>query len=188
MSIKTVQSNLVQLGYGSYLRPFGIDGKDGTKTRKAVKTFQSDYNIKFKKKIKVDGVAGIETENAFAYYKKRVGKKGTKNFNITEFYSKDGGGLLKKGMSNSLLLNLEKLRYNLGDKSIIVTSGYRTKKHNRNVGGVKNSQHLYGRASDIKVKGVLPSKVYNESIKLFDGVGKYNTFTHVDMRGYKARF
>lgn len=35
-----------------------------------------------------------------------------------------------------------------------VVSGLRCKQHNANVGGVENSQHMYGEAVDIKIRGV----------------------------------
>ena len=91
-------------------------------------------------------------------------------------------------MDKNLLLKLEQLRYNLGGKAVVINSGYRTPAHNKKVGGASGSQHLYGKAADIVVKGVKPSTVYDAADKLFNGVGKYNTFTHVDTRSYKARF
>lgn len=188
MSVKRVQTDLVKLGYGRYLGKYGIDGRLGGKTVNTVRIFQTDYNRKFKKKIYIDGLIGNQVRDAIKHYKKNVGKRGSKNFNIKEFHSKDGSGLLRGGLDNNLILKLEQLRYELGNKSIIVTSGYRSIKHNKAVGGVRNSYHVKGKASDIKVRGVLPSKVYSASLKIFDGVGKYNTFTHVDTRGYKARF
>lgn len=36
----------------------------------------------------------------------------------------------------------------------IVVSGLRCKAHNANVGGVENSQHMYGEAVDLKIQGV----------------------------------
>ncbi len=44
---------------------------------------------------------------------------------------------------------LDPLREAYG-KPIVVTSGYRSEKLNRAVGGVKNSQHLTGCAADIR--------------------------------------
>lgn len=188
MNVKQVQDSLIKLGYGELLRPYGADGKIGNKTRAAIKEFQADYNKKFGKKIKVDGLHGPQTYAALKDWITNAGSKGTKNFKASEFASKDGGGLPKGGMDSSLLTKLEQLRYNLGGKAIVINSGYRTKSHNKKVGGASNSQHLYGKAADIVVRGVKPSTVYDAAIKLFDGVGKYNTFTHVDTRGYKARF
>lgn len=44
---------------------------------------------------------------------------------------------------------LDPARENLG-MPIVVNSGYRCPKHNREVGGVANSQHLKGEAADIR--------------------------------------
>lgn len=188
MNTKTVQLHLIKLGYGSLLRPYGADGKIGTKTRAAVKQFQKDYNKLFNKNILVDGIPGKQTYAALRDWIKNAGIKGTKNFNINEFASKDGGGLPKGGMDSTLLTKLEQLRHKLGDKAIVINSGYRTASHNKAVGGASQSQHLYGKAADIVVRGVLPSKVYTTADKMFNGVGKYNTFTHVDTRSWHARF
>ncbi len=77
----------------------------------------------------------------------------------------------KGGIDNNLILKLEQLRYNLGNKAVIINSGYRTPTHNKRVGGASKSQHLYGKAADIVVRGVTPSTVYNAADKLFNGVG-----------------
>ncbi|MBQ2175351.1 MAG: DUF882 domain-containing protein [Alphaproteobacteria bacterium] len=69
-------------------------------------------------------------------------------------------------------------------KKLSVTSGWRSTANNAREGGVDNSQHLYGRAIDFVIKGVTPSKVYATaaSSNMFKGIGKYSTFTHVDVR------
>lgn len=188
MNTKTLQSNLIQLGYGEGLRPFGADGKIGAKTRSTVKEFQADYNKKFNKNIKIDGIPGPQTYSAINHYKSLSGVRGTKNFSINEFRCKGSGTLPATGIDNQLILKLEQLRYDLGGKAVIVTSGYRSTSHNRRVGGASKSQHLYGKAADIKVRGVTPASVYNAADKLFNGVGRYNTFTHVDTRANKVRF
>lgn len=188
MNIRVAQNNLVDLGYGILLGGYGVDGKLGTKTRGATRVFQRDYNRLFKKKITVDGVPGPQTKKAFDHWKRSAGKVGTRNFKMSEFRCKGSGKLPANGMDNSLILKLERLRYNLGNKPITINSGYRTAAHNKRVGGASRSQHLYGKAADIVVKGVSPSRVYAAADKLFNGVGKYNTFTHVDTRSYKARF
>lgn len=188
MSIRDTQNTLVKLGYGAMLGKYGVDGKDGTMTRGAVSAAQKDYNRIYKKSIKVDGIAGRVTKPALNQMLKDAGTKGTRNFKISEFRCKGSGQLPKGGMDSKLITKLEELRYALGNKPTIINSGYRSKSHNAAVGGAKNSQHLYGKAADIKVRGVTPTTVYNAADKLFNGVGKYPTFTHVDTRSGRARF
>ncbi len=80
---------------------------------------------------------------------------------------------------------------------ISITSGYRTKEYNSSsaVGGAKNSQHLYGKAADIKVEGMDPLDLYGIILSLIKagkmhngGLGLYNTFVHYDVRDDKARW
>jgi len=67
-------------------------------------------------------------------------------------------------------------------KGVYVNSGYRDPKYNARVGGVPNSQHLYGKAADIHVPGIKPSVVQSYARSLHaGGVGSYSTFTHVDV-------
>ena len=188
MNTRTLQNHLMELGYGTFMRPYGADGKTGKKTRQALREFQKDYNQLFNKNIYVDGIAGKQSYEALRYWKKMAGLVGTRHFNIKEFRCKGTGKMLANGMSNTLLTKMELLRYACGDKAMIINSGYRTPSHNKKVGGASGSQHVYGKAADIVVRGVKPSEVYRQADKLFNGVGKYNTFTHVDTRSYKVRF
>lgn len=190
MNTLTLQRNLINLGFGQLLGKYGADGKIGNMTRNAVKEFQKWYNKTYNKKIKVDGIPGPQTYAAIRQATKDAGKNGTRNFNINEFRCKGSGKLPTNGMDNQLLLKLEELRYRLGNKPVVINSGYRTPSHNKKVGGASGSQHLYGKAADIAVRGVNAHRVYQEANKVFanGGVGKYTTFTHVDTRGYKARF
>ncbi len=86
---------------------------------------------------------------------------------------------------------LENIRSHFNDTPVNVNSGYRCPTHNRNVGGATSSLHLEGQAVDFYIRDVSPALVYdycNELIDVSGGVGRYNTFTHVDNRGYKARW
>ena len=59
------------------------------------------------------------------------------------------------------------------------------------MGGKFDSQHLYGVAADITVAGVRPDEVYafaDEYLSGWGGVGRYKTFTHVDVREKKSRW
>ena len=74
---------------------------------------------------------------------------------------------------------------------VTITSAYRTPPHNKAVGGTTYSQHLYGRAADIKVSGASPAKVaaYAETLlPNTGGIGTYPTFTHIDVRPTKSRW
>lgn len=72
-----------------------------------------------------------------------------------------------------------------------VHSGHRCPPYNRFVGGAKGSKHMEGIAADITVDGVQPNVVQLYLLRKYPdtlGIGRYNTFTHVDTRPYKARW
>ena len=92
---------------------------------------------------------------------------------------------------------LERIREHFG-KPVTITSAYRTPANNAKAGGAKFSQHLYGRAADIRVQGVSVEDVaaYAESLMPDrGGVGRYPVkagratgWVHVDTRADKARW
>ena len=115
------------------------------------------------------------------------------HFKLSEFKCKDGTAVPAKYYANcqKLMNLLEEIRAACGNRAITVTSGYRTESYNKKVDGAKQSQHLYAAAADIKVSGKSASEVYKLCDRLVGsrgGVGKYSTFTHVDVRGNKARW
>jgi len=85
----------------------------------------------------------------------------TPHFNKKEFASRDGAGMPEPVWQNIRILasQLEVLRAHL-NKPINVTSGYRSESYNERIGGVKDSQHTLGKASDLQVKGLKPKTVY----------------------------
>lgn len=124
-----------------------------------------------------------------AYSKAKDGNtKLSTNFKVKEFACTDGSDPI---FIDSELVNvLQKIRTHFG-KSVTITSAYRTPGKNKAVGGQTYSRHLYGRAADIKVKGVSPKTVAAYAEKLLPGkggIGTYSTFTHVDVRSTKARW
>nr|DAX73674.1 MAG TPA: peptidase [Microviridae sp.] len=113
----------------------------------------------------------------------------SEHFKIQEFAQKDYR-CDKILIESELIKVLEDIRTHF-NKPVIITSGYRTPEYNKKVGGVKNSQHTKGTAADIKVKNVLASKVQNYLSKKYPnkyGIGRYNNFTHIDVRKKKARW
>lgn len=84
---------------------------------------------------------------------------------------------------------------------IVVSSAYRTAAWNRKVGGSRHSQHVHGRALDLrptmhmdKITGKLvndydPTLIYNavmarlkSGVSLIRGIGLYTWGTHIDTR------
>ncbi len=124
-----------------------------------------------------------------AYSKAKDGnKKVSANFKVKEFACTDGSDPIF--IDTELVNILQKIRAHFG-KSVTITSAYRTPTKNKACGGTTYSQHLYGRAADIKVKGVSPKKVAAYAEKLMPnkgGIGIYNTFTHIDVRASKSRW
>ena len=119
-------------------------------------------------------------------------KDGTKflssNFRVREFRCQDDTDPIF--VDSDLVDILQKVRDHFG-KAVTITSAFRTASHNKKVGGATYSQHLYGKAADIKVSGVAPSVVadYVETlIPSTGGIGRYSTFTHVDVRSIKSRW
>ena len=110
------------------------------------------------------------------------------HFRLAEFASKDGAD--KVLVEDDLVTLLEKIREAAGG-AVVINSGYRSPAHNSAVGGVSNSQHVYGRAADIVVEGASPLLVGQIAEYYLDrrgGIGVYQTFTHVDTRAIRSRW
>jgi hypothetical protein len=109
----------------------------------------------------------------------------TKNFKAKEFFCKCGI-CRDQYIDLDHVKKLQKIRDEMGIP-ITITSGYRCEVWNKSVGGAVNSRHRKGDAADIKVNGKTPAEVADKC-EFFDGLGRYDTFTHTDSRGYKARW
>ena len=113
----------------------------------------------------------------------------TEHFRVYEFACSDGSDVVF--ISTALVEILENIRVHFG-AAVTVTSGYRTVSYNKTVSGSSSaSQHCNGLAADIKVAGVSPAAVADYAEQLLGdhgGVGRYSTFTHIDVRADKARW
>lgn len=120
-------------------------------------------------------------------FKKGSKTKISKNFNSSEFDCKcKRAGCKTTYIDMELIDQLEELRAEIACPLTIV-SGFRCVDHNKNVGGKKGSLHLVGKAADIS-SSELTHKELQFFCEDFDGLGKGLNLTHVDVRGYKARW
>ena len=121
-----------------------------------------------------------------AYSKEKDGKKKlSAHFAVWEFACKDGSDAVL--VAPRLVMVLESIRSHLGITDI--HSAYRTPQYNIEVGGSPHSQHCYGTAADISVRGVSHKKVAEYARQLmpdWGGVGIYSWGVHVDVREVKA--
>lgn len=197
--VRWCQWELIQSGFLPALNAKGnsnIDGSFGDASKNATIAYQKAYGLL------VDGKIGPATRYSMKndvkkdnnsmikeYLKAKDGEtKLSANFKVKEFACKDGSEKIL--ISAELVEVLQKIRTHFG-KPVNINSAYRTEAYNKKVGGVANSQHLYGTAADIVVSGVKASDVANYAETLLPnsgGIGRYSNFTHVDVRGIKSRW
>ena len=120
----------------------------------------------------------------------------SENFSLSEFECRCGCKMPKDVFENVKLLaiHLQAFRH-IFNEPITINSSYRCEEHNRSVGGSKTSQHLLGKAADITIKGFTPDEVadkiellHTENRNRTNGLGRYDNFTHVDIRQNYARW
>lgn len=120
----------------------------------------------------------------------------TNNFNKSEFECKCGCE-----MPEEVYFNIQKLANQLQTVRdfiklpITITNAYRCMEHNTEIGSKPTSQHILGKAADIKVKTKSPEQIYilldiltEYGNILQGGIGLYRTFTHYDIRKTRARW
>lgn len=106
----------------------------------------------------------------------------SKDFSRKEFASSDGSG--HDTVDAFLLEVLQDVRNHFA-VPVTITSGHRSRELNSKVGGSINSQHLFGRAADFKVRGIPPAMVYkwlDETYGDTISLGLYDSWVHVDTR------
>ena len=116
------------------------------------------------------------------------GKQITPHFKVREFRCYDGSDTIF--VSQELVEVLEKIRVHFG-KAVNINSGYRTETHNKKNGGAAYSQHKYGLAADISIRGVTPKQIAAYAETLLPGtggIGIYRSFTHIDVRATRSRW
>jgi zinc D-Ala-D-Ala carboxypeptidase len=172
MDTRAVQQALHDIGW-----PLTIDGDLGPTTKQAIRDFQQAWNpvpVGGFTWLAVDGDAGPQTQRALQLAAFTGGLLSA-HFRAREFACKHCGWIKTHRV---LLAGLEQIRPAGG---MNVVSGYRCPTHNRDIGGAKNSQHIYGTACDIPPI-YTTSQIVNR--RLFSGIEKRSDgrVYHVDVR------
>ncbi|WP_053955088.1 YcbK family protein [Inediibacterium massiliense] len=106
----------------------------------------------------------------------------SKNFKLSEFVCKEGKNEVI--YDYRLIRLLQEMRDKIG-RPMIINSGYRSPSYNKKVGGSPRSQHVLGKAVDIRVNGFSPEEIAKIATKMgFTGIGVYKKFTHLDVRDH----
>jgi hypothetical protein len=190
MTDKQKQNLLAYLGFYSGK----IDGLWGPLSIEATEDFQREYGLP------ITGVVDSATEKSLKHAvtygmpaKKESSWDDIKYFKKSEFKCKCGkycNGYPAE-IDMDMVKIADEIRNRIG-KPIHVNSGWRCKTHNANVGGATASQHLWGTAADLGAPiGTTPeeiSKVAEELMPGFGGIGVYSWGIHIDTRKTKSRW
>ena len=216
MTTKQRQNLLAYLGY--YLGD--IDGIWGKQSQKATEAFQRDFGgisvdgicgEKTEKALKHAVAYGISKKSDSTDYTQDY--TSVQNNNTVNSTDNNAGTVwdeikyFKKpefsckcckycdGYPAEIDMNMVKIadeiRSRIG-KPIHINSGLRCKTHNANVGGVSNSQHLYGKAADLGCPiGCTPTQMASIAEDIMGdtgGIGIYSWGIHIDTRSAKSRW
>jgi zinc D-Ala-D-Ala carboxypeptidase len=136
------------VGYGETL---AIDGSYGPATAAAVRRFKAGYRLQ-----DTSDTAGPETFDLV--YSLQDDDCTPSHFAYAEFDGAcgqvgfTGGAVGATNVRQNLLAvmwQLEALRHKLGDRPIVISSGFRSVTCNASVGGARGSLHTYGKAADL---------------------------------------
>lgn len=116
----------------------------------------------------------------------------SKNLSWKELACHDGTPYPRKfiddGRVYRLAQSFEDIRSLCGNHPITILSAYRTPEWNKKIGGAKFSQHVQGRALDLKPPIGYNVKEFYNLIRAncadfgINGIGLYVTFVHIDIR------
>lgn len=197
MTIKQQQNLLAYLGYYTG----GIDGIAGKGTVSAAARFQADFGIAS------DGIVGAETEKALKHavaygMPERNGAEDSPvdsdfwdaihYFTRGEFKCQCGGKYCNgfpAEMAEETVRIVDEIRRRAG-VPITINSGVRCTRHNAEVGGVANSNHLTGEAADLHCAlsptelADIAEEVTAQMIPGRGGIGIYPWGIHVDNGAY----
>lgn len=168
----------------------GVDGKFGPATKAAVSRFQKAYGLS------ATGKADAATYKKI--YALQDDDCSPAHFSFAELNNCNSdwsGGAVSAAQAKSNALRtmwkLEAMRHSLGDKPLRVTSGFRSKACNDQVGGAPSSRHLFGDSADLGAGPhslcTLAKEARNRGFHgiLGPGFPGHDDHTHVDHRSSK---
>ena len=107
------------------------------------------------------------------------------NFTVHEFAHSGAKNFDFARIDPKLVQCVQNIRTSFG-KPVSITSGYRSYSYNGSIDGATYSQHMSGRAADIKISGVNGRDIAKRAIDKCGckiGVGIGASYAHVDVRG-----
>jgi uncharacterized protein YcbK (DUF882 family) len=135
-----------------------------------------------------DSIPWLRNQGFIDLKEERMGDL-SQNFSKVEFACHDGCGF--DDPDARLIKALQELREQVGSP-LIVVSGCRCQHHNSGVGGANGSQHLLGKAADIRSDTLTPVELKTYAVKIpafkNGGIGLYEGWLHVDVRHGMARW
>jgi zinc D-Ala-D-Ala carboxypeptidase len=178
-------------GWVSYGEVLAVDGVYGARTKAAVTRFQQAYGLD------ADGIAGPQTFNKI--YELQDNDCTPIHFSFAEVTqsatcgsqaSLTGGSVSASQVRANLIRVMwqaEALRRQLGDRPLVVSSGFRSQACDRLVGGSGTGEHTYGRAIDLVGTPSLCTIARQARYAGFNGIfgpgyPNHNDHTHVDIR------
>jgi zinc D-Ala-D-Ala carboxypeptidase len=178
-------------GYPGYGAVLGLDGSYGPATKAAVTRFQQAYGLS------ADGVAGPQTFNKI--YELQDDDCTPIHFTYAEFNrcnSDWSGGMVSASTARAnvrvTMWKLEAMRHALGDRPIVVNSGFRSVACNNAAGGSSTSRHMYGDAADLGAGSqgfcTLARQARNHGFTEILGPGYPDHNDHVHVANRSSRF
>lgn len=177
-------------GYPASGEVITVDGQFGPATKAAVTRFQQAYGLT------ANGTAGAATYQKI--YELQDDDCSPVHFDFSELNNCNSdwsGGAVSAAQAKSNALRtmwkLEAMRHSLGDQPLRVTSGFRSKACNDQVGGAPSSRHLYGDAADLGAGAhslcTMAKEARNRGFHgiLGPGYPGHDDHTHVDHRSSK---
>ncbi len=148
-------------------------------------------------RLQLPGLKGTYYSNDPIYPVNQYGQRGNFTWGealhvnwATGYYRKPANAKVVQGILK-VARAMEEIRRMYGDRPIRINSWYRDPATNAAVGGARFSRHLSGDAVDFVIPGVSCFNVYARLSPWWGnrgGLASSSVFTHIDVRGYRARW